>query len=87
MMFPKKAYSSLFFNLIYGYVLLFLVFTTYNVINIAVLSLTGGSGEVPLGVGPILFGVFTMAWDFLLITMKHTAINIFRDARSAQKNG
>ena len=45
------------------YLLLFLVVTTYNVINAAILHFGGPEGSVPLGVGPILFGVFTTAWD------------------------
>ena len=38
---------------------------------------------VPLGVGPILFGVFTMGWDMLFIGMKHLFKRIVADAKNS----
>ena len=70
-------------NLIYAFLLLFGVVTTYNVINHVLLSL-GGSA---LGVGPILFGVFTAAWDMLFIRIKHTARKMLADAKRAANKG
>lgn len=85
MMFPQKAFYTLPLNLLYAGVLLFLVVTTYNVINVAIIRITGAADTVPLGVGPILFGVFTTAWDTLLIKIKHTAQSVLTDARRASK--
>ena len=85
MMFPQKAFYTLPLNILYAYLLLFLVVTTYNVINAAILGLGIGQGGTPLGVGPILFGVFTAAWDTLLIQIKRTAQNVLSDARRASK--
>lgn len=76
MMFPKRGFGSLPLNLLYAFLLLFLVVTSYNALNLA-LSRWGGS---MLGVGPILFGVFTTAWDMLLIKIRHTARRVLRDA-------
>ena len=73
MMFPQRAFYTLPLNLLYAGVLLFLVMTTYNVVNAAIIGVTGVKDTLPLGVGPILFGVFTTAWDILLIRIKHTA--------------
>lgn len=85
MMFPQKAFYTLPLNIVYGYVLLFLVVTTYNVLNLA---LTGIAGEgAALGVGPILFGVFTAAWDTLLIAFKRMATGMFADARRGHAKG
>ena len=44
------------------------VVVTYNGINAAILAMTGGAADsVPLGVEPILFGLFATGWDFLLL--------------------
>lgn len=85
MMFPQKALYTLPLNVLYAGVLLFLVATTYNAVNAAIIRFTGAVGAVPLGVGPILFGVFTTAWDLLLIKLKHTAQSVLSDARRASK--
>lgn len=71
MMFPKKGMLSFLLNLLYGFVLLFCVYMLYNLINFTINSITGDMEAVPLGVEPILFGVFTMAFDMLFIWIKH----------------
>jgi len=85
MMFPQKAFYTLPLNIIYAVLLVFLVITTYNVINMAIIRFTGATDTMPLGVGPILFGLFTTAWDMLLIKIKHTAQSVLSDARRASK--
>lgn len=86
MMFPQPAFWTLPLNLVYAFVLLFCVVTTYNAVNAAIIHLTrAASDSVPLGVGPILFGVFATAWDTVFITIKHTARSVFTDARRAAK--
>ena len=81
MMFPGKGFYTLPLNLLYAFVLLFLVVTTYNALNAALLGLGVAKEGTPLGVGPILFGVFTAAWDALLIKIKRTAKQMLADAR------
>ena len=85
MMFPQRAFYTMPLNLLYAGLLLFLVMTTYNVVNAAIIGITGAKDTLPLGVGPILFGVFTTAWDILLIRIKHTAQSVLSDARRATK--
>ena len=85
MMFPQKAFYTLPLNIVYAYVLLFMVVTTYNVVNAAILGLGLAQGGTPLGVGPILFGVFTAAWDTLLIQIKRTGKNVLADAKRRAK--
>lgn len=80
MLFPKKNYANFFFNMVYGGVLLFLVFTWYQILNGAIVAVIGNTETVPIGVEPILFGVFYTCFDLLLIGMKRTAVRIFRDA-------
>lgn len=81
MMFPQKKFITLFLNILYAFLVLACVVATYQAVNALLIALTGAKDTVPLGVGPILFGVFVTAWDQLFITMKRTLIKIFRDAR------
>ena len=81
MMFPQKSYSSFPLNLLYAILLLACVFTLYNVINVVLISATGAKDTVPLGVGPILFGVFYTGFDFLFIGMKRLIKSIVADAK------
>ncbi|MBR6185110.1 MAG: hypothetical protein IKQ41_02510 [Clostridia bacterium] len=81
MMFPKKGFVSLPLNVLYAFLLLFLVVTTYSVINAAVLAVTKAQDTIPLGVGPILFGLFATGWDMLLLGAKRLAGRIVGDAR------
>ena len=85
MMFPGKGFYTLPLNLLYAYVLLFLVVTTYNVLNAALLALGVARDGTPLGVGPILFGVFYTAFDLLFISIKRMLQEIVADAKSNAK--
>ena len=85
MMFPKKGFASLPLNVLYGFLLLFLVVTTYNAANMVILSFTGAQDTIPLGVEPILFGLFTMGWDMLLLSFKRLAKKIAEDAKAKAK--
>ena len=80
MMFPKKGYASLVLNVLYSYLILFFEFTLYNVINLVIVSVTGAKDTVPLGVEPILFGLFWMMFDQMFIAMKHLLQKIVADA-------
>ena len=81
MMVTRKTYSGLFLNILYAYLVLFLVFTLYNLINMAAIRLLGLPGDqVVLGVEPILFGVFCLGIDLLLIKMKHMVSGMIQDA-------
>ena len=71
MMFPKKRFVSLLFNVVYSIVLMFLVLMTYGAVN---------KGPVFIGVGPILFGVFAAAWDMLFLGCKRLVRSIVGDA-------
>lgn len=66
----RKSYSSFFLNIGYAYVLLLLVYALYNVINLAAAQITGAADAVFLGVEPILFGLFYLGFDLLLIQLK-----------------
>ena len=81
MMFPKKGMGSFFLNILYAFLLLACVYCLYQLINSTIVAVTGAVDSVPLGVEPILFGLFYMGFDLLFLSMKHTACRIFADAR------
>ncbi|MBQ8108975.1 MAG: hypothetical protein IJ124_02275 [Clostridia bacterium] len=81
MMLSQKRYISLPLNILYAMLLMFCVVTTYNAINAAIIALTGVKDRIPLGVGPILFGVFTTAWDLLFLAMKRMLGRMLEDAK------
>lgn len=87
MMFPKKGYVSLPLNIVYAYVLMFLVVQTYEGVNGLIALITGVSDKVHLGVEPILFGILVMAWDALLLKMKHLFGQIVEDAKKKAREG
>lgn len=80
MMFPQKRYLSLPLNVLYGFLLLFCVVSTYQGINALLLSGSAAQDTLPLGAEPILFGLFTMGWDMLFLFCKRTGKKILADA-------
>lgn len=82
MMFPKKGMGAFFFNILYAFFLLFCVYCLYQFINSTIVSITGQADSVPVGVEPILFGLFYMGFDLLFLGMKYTARRILADARA-----
>ena len=87
MMFPKKNFLFLPFNVLYAYLLLFCVVKTYDTINAVLIGVTGAEGTVPLGVGPILFGLFAAGWDLLFIALKRLGQRMLRDAKESAGRG
>ena len=83
MMFPKRGMAAFFLNLLYAFVLLICVYSLYQGINTVLTSISGQPDSVPLGVEPILFGLFYMGFDLLFVGMKHTALRIIHDARAS----
>ena len=63
LMVPRKGMVGFFLNILYSLVILLCVYMLYNVINYAIVGITGAVDTVPLGVEPILFGFLL----FLLI--------------------
>ncbi len=79
----KKGVLGLILNILYGCLLTACVYMTYVKINEGVVAL----GMNILGVEPLLFGLFTVAFDMLFIAMKRLLGKILRDARqSASKS-
>ena len=69
-------------NLLYGFVLMFLVATVYNAVNTFLFALFDGTAGAPLlSVEPILFGLFATGADMLCVFLRNTAARILRDAK------
>lgn len=81
MLFPKKGMVSFFLNLIYGFVIAFCVYLLYSLINFAIMSITGNTETLPLGVEPVLFGIFCMGIDMMFVGIKRLIIDIIEDAK------
>ena len=81
MMFPRNSFSTLPLNIVYGYVILFLVVLTYNAVNAFLIAATGVQDKIPLGVGPILFGLLCTGWDLLLLGARKLLKRITDDAK------
>ena len=79
MMFPQKGLVSLPLNVLYGYVILLIVFAIYSAINAVAAHITGNFENVALGVEPVLFGVFCLGADLLLLQGKHLLLRLIRD--------
>jgi hypothetical protein len=87
MMFRNKGVISLFLNVLYAFVIIISVYSLYNLINYTITSFTGNPESVPLGVEPILFGVFCTGFDMLYITVKNVLQNVIRDAKASARRG
>ena len=81
MMIPRRGVAGFFLNILYAFLALALVVLVYNVINRLILSITHETDTIPLGVGPILFGLFYMGIDTGLIALKHLLGRIVADAK------
>lgn len=80
MMVTKKGFISLPLNVIYAFVLLACIVGTYNAVNAVWLAASGQQDTIPVGVGPILFGLFATVWDLIFLGMKRTLKRIIADA-------
>ena len=81
MLFPKKGYMSFLLNILYGFVMIFFVYTIYNMVNLAWMYLSGEQNTLLLSVEPILFGLFGMGVDMMFVSMKNIFLRILADAK------
>ena len=85
MMFPKKSYMSLVFNVLYAILVTGCVYFTYQGINFV--GTSGNNDRVVFGVEPIFFGIFDMGFELLFLWMKHMAVRIIADAKKKVEGG
>lgn len=83
LMFPnQKGMVSFFLNLVYALVLVSCVYFLYSGINLMIVAIIGNADTVPLGVEPILYGVFYMGFDLLFVGCKNLLKQIISDAQA-----
>lgn len=87
MMFPKKRFVSLIFNVLYAMLLTLCVYELYTFINLIIINLSSDASRLPLGVEPILFGLFYMGFDMLFLGLKKLLKTIVSDAKSKVEKG
>lgn len=78
MVFPRTGVTAGILNALYGVALVFLTAQTYTAIDMV---LRAAGAERILSVGPILFGLFTAAWDWLILKCKGMGMRILADAQ------
>ena len=82
-MFPKKSFWTFPLNILYAFLLLALVYGLYSLINWLAAMASGQMDSIALGVEPILFGVFYLAFDELLLAAKRGAARLMRRKKTA----
>ena len=78
MMVPGKKTGSMLLNSVYFLLVVVCVYLLYNLINLGINTITGDLDAVPLGVEPILFGVFCTMFDVLFISIKHLVKSLLK---------
>ena len=82
LLFPKSGMVSFFLNLVYALVLVGCVYAFYGIINRTIVAITGNVDTVPLGVEPVMYGLFTMGFDLLFVSCKNLMKQIIADAKN-----
>lgn len=80
MMFSGSGVVSMVVNVLYHLVVIVCVYLLYNAINFGINSITGDMEAVPLGVEPILFGVFCTAVDMTFVSIKNWITGLMKKA-------
>ena len=82
MVFPRNTILSLFLNIVYSFILMLFVRTTYVAINVAWTAFSGNEDALLLDVAPITFGIFVAGWDMVFLMMKRGLQHIVGDAKA-----
>ena len=78
---PRYSEEELNRYLLYGFLLIFLVITAYNVINGGIVMLFGSENAPLLHVEPLFFGIITTAADWLCVYIRNSFLKIVADAK------
>ena len=81
MMVTRRGTAGFFMNLLYGFLLMFLIVTAYNMINMGIVAIFGSENAPLLHVEPLGFGLIAMGADTLCVTIRNTLRKIVEDAK------
>ena len=77
----RRGTAGFFMNLVYGFLLMFLIVTAYNMINMGIVAIFGSENAPLLHVEPLGFGLIAMGADTLCVTIRNTLRKIVEDAK------
>lgn len=80
MLFPQKKFWTFFANIVYAFVILACVVLLYSGIN----KIFADGDDVPLGVEPILFGLFYLLFDMAVIGIKNLIVKAVVNAKDTK---
>ena len=81
MMVTRRGTAGFFMNLLYGFLLMFLIVTAYNMINTGIVGIFGSENAPLLHVEPLGFGLIAMGADMLCVVGRNTLRKIVDDAK------
>ena len=81
MMVTRRGTAGFFMNLLYGFLLMFLIVTAYNMVNTAIVGIFGSENAPLLHVEPLGFGLIAMGADMLCVAIRNTLRKIVDDAK------
>ena len=81
MMVTRRGTAGFFMNLLYGFLLMFLIVTAYNMINTGIVGIFGSENAPLLHVEPLGFGLIAMGADMLCVAIRNTLRKIVDDAK------
>ena len=80
-MVTRRGAAGFFMNVLYGFLLMFLIVTAYNMINMGIVAIFGSENAPLLHVEPLGFGLIAMGADTLCVTIRNTLRKIVEDAK------
>ena len=81
MMVTRRGTAGFFMNLLYGFLLMFLIVTAYNMVNTVIVGIFGSENAPLLHVEPLGFGLIAMGADMLCVAIRNTLRKIVDDAK------
>ena len=81
MMVTRRGTAGFFMNLLYGFLLMFLIVTAYNMVNTVIVGIFGSENAPLLHVEPLGFGLIAMGADMLCVVIRNTLRKIVDDAK------
>ena len=80
-MVTRPGAAGFFLNVLYGFLLMFLIVTAYNMINTGIVGIFGSENAPLLHVEPLGFGLIAMGADMLCVAIRNTLRKIVDDAK------
>lgn len=79
MFFGRKKWYSVFINIAYSIVLCAIIAYTYHFINVTIVLKQGlPEGTIVLGAEPLLYGLFYIVYDIIILLVRNLIVNAIR---------